>query len=308
MKILLFLLLLLGFFLLFHEMGTLEYLSASLKRTREGMDAASRQRSLADRQKLSELQEKHSLWYSLEQQLQYSGIRHRFPGMTAERWLTWNLAGGAILFLTVTAAGSAATAAATVLLCGLFERYGLKKLRERNLRRTEENLTKLLDFLGNYSTTSGEIVSVFKQIGRYMEEPVRSALDTCCYEAATTGDVGMALRFMSERIEHPKFKELVRNMEISIRYCADFSVLVDSSRRSLREYLRISGERKGMMREAAISLAILAGMSLVALLTVEKLTGIGIRHLMTETLPGRLGMAVLLVIFVWFRGSIGRAE
>ena len=308
MKILLFLLLLLGFFLLFYEMETLKRMAVALKRTREGMDAASRQRSLADRQNLLLLQERHSLWYFLEQQLQYSGIRQRFPGMTAERWLIWNLVTGAALFLVVTAFGSIIAAAAVVLLFALTEWYVLKKLRQRNLRRTEENLTKLLDFLGNYSVTSGDIISIFKQIGRYMEEPMRGAVDLCCYDAATTGDVGMALRFMAERLEHPKFKELVRNMEISIRYCADFSVLADSSRRSLREYLRVSGERKGMMREAMIHFAILTGMSLVVLMTVEKLTGIGMRQLLTETWPGRLAITALLAIFVWFRGSIGRAE
>lgn len=104
---------------------------------------------------------------------------------------------------------------------------------------------------------------------------MKSALDACCYEAATTGDVGMALLAMAERIEHPKFKELARNMEVSVRYCADFSVLVNSSRRSLREYLRVAQERRGMLREGAINLALLAGMSVIVLLIVGSFTESG---------------------------------
>ena len=65
MKVLLLILLLSGFFLLFREMGVLGHMAAALRKTREEMDAASRQRSLADRQKLLELQERHSVWYSL---------------------------------------------------------------------------------------------------------------------------------------------------------------------------------------------------------------------------------------------------
>lgn len=304
MKGLIFLLLFLGFFLLFHEMSALEYMAGALKRTRQGMDAAARQRSLADRQNLVILQENHSLWHFLERQLQYSGIKDKFPGITAEWWIAGNAAAGAALFLMVTVLGNVRAAIGAVALLSAAEWYGLKKLRERNLKRTEANLTKLLDFLGNYSVTSGEITGIFKQISRYMEEPVKSALDICCQEAATTGDTEMALRFMAERIEHPKFKELTRNIEVSIRYCADFSALVDSSRRSLRESLRVSQERRGMVREAMINLALLMGMSFVVLLTVERLTGIGMRQLLTETWPGRVGLGSLLLIFVLFRGRL----
>lgn len=272
MKILILVLLFTGFFLLFREMGALTHIADALKKTRSGMNAAARQRSLADRQNLLSMQEKHSRWYSMEQQLQYCGVKTRFPGLTAEWWLLGNLAAASMLFIAASAVGGVKLAAALLLGSAVAERLFLYRIRKRNLRRTEENLTKLLDFLGNYSITSGEITGIFGQISRYMEEPVRSALDTCCYEAATTGDVGMALLAMAERIEHPKFKELARNMEVSVRYCADFSVLVNSSRRSLREYLRVAQERRGMLREGTINLALLAGMSIVVLLIVGSFT------------------------------------
>ncbi len=275
MRLVILLLLFAGFLLLFRQMGTLNRIVDALKRTRSEMNDASRQRSLADRQNLISLQERHSHWYSLEQRLQYSGVKNRFPGITAEWWVLGNLAAAALLFVTVSAMAGAGAAVAALLICGTAERLLLRYLRKQNLRRTEENLMKLLEFLGNYSLTSGEITGIFAQISRYMDEPVKSALDICCYEAATTGDVGMALLDMAERVEHPKFKELSRNMEISVRYCADFTILVNSSRRSLREYLRVAQERRGMLREAAVNLALLAGMSVVVLLIVGRLTGAG---------------------------------
>ena len=54
-----------GFYLLFGELRTLEYLSGWLKRTRSGINEAARQRSLADRQRLLTLQEKHSRWHAV---------------------------------------------------------------------------------------------------------------------------------------------------------------------------------------------------------------------------------------------------
>ena len=144
---------------------------------------------------------------------------------------------------------------------------------------TNENLLKCLNFLGNYSLTAGEITMILGQVSRYVEEPLKGALEECAYEAQTTGDSSLALLSMAERIEHPKIKELARNLEISIRYMADLTTLVDSSRRSAREYLRMEEERKGMLREAGINMALLLGMSVFALLTVDTCSSkIGGKH------------------------------
>lgn len=268
-------LLVLGFYGMFRELRMLEAFAGVLKRTRSGMNAAARQRSLADRQRLLTMQEKHSRWHACEQLLRYSGIARSFPKLTAEWWIMGNFVCAAGVFMITAVIGNlpAALTAVTAFL-GL-ERLLLELLRKKNYRRTEAELAKLLDFLGNYSVASGEITGIFEQISRYLGEPLRSALDGCSYEAATTGDVGMALLSMSEQLEHPKFRELARSMEISTRYCADFSAMVDSSRRSLREYLRMSQQRKTMMQEAVVSLILLLGMSVVILLTVGRLTGAG---------------------------------
>ena len=262
-----------GFYLLFGELRTLEYLSGWLKRTRSGINEAARQRSLADRQRLLSLQEKHSGWHACEKLLRYSGLRRHYPKLTAEWWIMGNMICMAGVFVMAAAAGNVSLATVLTLLLLGTERVFLEILRRRNYRRTEENLSKLLDFLANYSIASGEITGIFEQISRYMEEPLGSVLDACSYEAATTGDVPMALLTMGEQLEHPKFKELARSMEISVRYCADFSALVDSSRRSLREYLRMAQQRRTMLQEAMISLALLMAMSAVVLLTVGRLTG-----------------------------------
>ena len=306
--IFIFLLLFLGFFLLFYEIGLLRHISILLKRTRDDMDAASRQRVLEGRKQLMELRRKHSLLFSLEQMLQYSGLRAYLPGLTVEWWIAGNAAVLSTVCLGVWIFAGFLPALMVTTLLVVAETVGIRALRAANLRRVNNNLMKLLDFLGNYSVTAAEATGVFSQVSRYMEEPLRSALDACCYEAQTTGDAGLALLSMAEKIEHPKFKELARNMEVSIRYCADFSALVISSRRSLREYLRVSQERRGMLREAAVNMALLLGMSAIVLLVVGRLTEASLWTLLTETLPGRVGVCILFVIFGLFAGQLHKAQ
>ena len=133
-----------------------------------------------------------------------------------------------------------------------------------------------------------------------IEEPLKGVMEECAYEAQMTGNSSTALLAMAEKVEHPKFKELARNLEISIRYMADLTTLVDSSRRSVREYLRTEEERKGMLREAAINMGLLAAMSVFALMTVDRLIDVSVWKIVTDTLPGHLALGIYGIIFGLF--------
>lgn len=296
----------LGFFMLFYELRLWEHMKELLRQTRWDMEISARQRALDSRRQLLTLQQENTLWAALERVLCYSGMKLRYPKLTAEIWVAGSMAVAALLLAVLTAvygipAGLMGTAA---WIMGEF--LLLQYLRALNLRAVNDHMMKLLDFLGNYSITAGEVTSVFLQVSRYMEEPIKGVLEACYYEAQITGDTSLALLSMAEKIEHPQFRELARNMEVSIRYCADFTMLVNSSRRSLREYLRISQERKGMLREGLINMALLLMLSLAVLAAVGFLVQKPAVWLLTSTLPGRAGLAVLAVIGVLFAGQMRR--
>ena len=297
-----------GFYLLFYQGRILAWISEILKKTQTDMDLAARQRGLENRKQLMELQENHSLWFRLERLLYYSGIRQRFPAVSVEIWVVGELTVTGMLFLVCLAFGGMKAALLITGMVMAAEAGTLRYLRARNLRRVNDNLIKLLDFLGNYSITAAEVTGTLDQVSRYMEEPIRTALEECYMEAQVTGDTGTALLSMADKVEHPKFQELARNMEISVRYCADFTALVSSSRRSMREHLRISQERKEMLREAVVSMALLLAMSMVVLLTVGHLINLSFWDLVWGTIPGRIGLGALGVIFLLFWVQLQRVH
>ena len=290
-----------GFLLLFGKIRWVETVKRLLYRTKEGMDQSARLRVLENRHRLQELQHKSTWICRLEEFLCYCGVRRRFPGCTAEKWIAGNLLALAGIFSLLQGIGGKLwIAAGGTILCGTLEYLLLSTLRAGELRAVNENLLKCLNFLGNYSLTAGEITKVLGQVSRYVEEPLKGALEECAYEAQTTGDSSLALLSMAERIEHPKVKELARNLEVSIRYMADLTALVDSSRRSSREYLRMEEERKGMLREAGINMGLLVVMSLFALLTVDRLIDVSVWEILFGTFPGHLAMGVYALIFFLF--------
>ncbi|MCM1568644.1 MAG: hypothetical protein NC081_04265 [Roseburia sp.] len=295
-----------GFGALFYRFAVLRSVTRLLQSTRAGLEDAARARLLEKRAGLTKLKQRQGFCALVERELDYCGIKRRFPMFTAEWFLVMEMGVIAICFLLLLlTVGLLGAAVGISLLLGLeYLVFGYARMKE--MKSVNENLLKLLDFLGNYSVTAGEITGIFLQVGRYLEEPLKSALEGCCYEAQTTGDVGAAMLSMEERIEHPKFKELVRNMEITSRYCADFTMLVNSSRRSMREYLRLRRERKGMLREAAINMLLLLFLSLFSLMTVDKLISTSIWEILYRTWPGRLALGIVLGIFILFGRQVLR--
>ena len=296
-----------GFLLLFGRIRWVETAKHLLSRTKEGMDRSARLRALENRHKLQELQRKNTWICRVEEFLCYCGVRRRIPGCTAEKWIAGNLLAMAGIFCLLQGIGGKfGIAVGGTVLCGAAEYLILNTMRAGELRAVNENLLKCLNFLGNYSLTAGEITMVLGQVSRYVEEPLKGALEECAYEAQTTGDSSLALLSMAERIEHPKVKELARNLEVSIRYMADLTTLVDSSRRSAREYLRMEEERKGMLREAGINMGLLMAMSLFALLTVDRLIDVSVWQILSGTLPGHLALGIYgLIVFLFLRKLYG---
>ena len=287
------------FLLLFVWFASQSLIGRIMRRTFDTMDAAARQRVHENRQLLNDFQEKRGFLHRIEQRLIYCGLTGKYRWLTLEMWILMNLIVSGAGYFAALLFSQNFLIALSVLTGIQAVRYLLETyLMGKNYRAVNDNLMKFLDFLGNYSITAGEVTGILKQISKYMEEPLGSVLDECYYEAQTSGDSGLALLAMAEKIEHPRFKELVRNMEISIRYSADFTSLVRSSRRAVREHMRTRLERKTMVNEALVNMLILAGMSIVILVAVEQLIGTSMQEILFYTWPGRVSVTVILVIFL----------
>ncbi len=287
-----------AFFMLFAWLGSESLIRRLMYRTFESMDAAARQRVHENRKLLTLLQERKGFLYRVEQRLVYSGLTSKYRFLTPELWILGNLVLSAAGYSIVLICGGSLPAALAVPVGMQVLRSMLESaLMAKNYRKVNDNLMKFLDFLGNYSITAGEVTGILNQISKYLDEPLRSVLDECYYEAQTSGDVSLALLSMAEKIEHPRFKELVRNMEISLRYSADFTTLVSSSRRAVREHMRTRQERKSLVNEALINMLILMGMSVVILLTVGQLVETPMQQILLQTIPGRICLAAIVIIF-----------
>lgn len=306
---LIFFLLYCGFYLLFLGFKQERLFRKLLKYTVSSIEVNERKRFVKNREQLARAERSYSFWNRMDRQLAYSGMRHRIPWMSAEILILVSIALGVGVFL-LSMSFTRDILLSILAVMGLWgmEVGMLKIAKGISMKGVDRDLLKFLDFLGNYSITSGELTGIFGQISKYLGEPLRSTLEECVVEAQTTGDLSVALLAMEDKIEHPKFCELVRNMEISIRYCADFDLLVKSSRRSIREYQRIGMEKKTMLREAFINISILLAMSFLIFVTVDGLIERSMWDILFFTIPGKICIGILGFVLILFLGQIYKLE
>ncbi len=305
MKYLILFLLAVGFWLLFLEGRITLFAQAFYERSLWELGAASRRRNLEERKRRL-LGAEDNFWSKTEKYLYYSGIKLKYPHLTAELWIAMHLSVYAAVIVMGGFLFDMEDVLLVLLVFVLAERVILQRKRSKNRTVVGQELPQLIDFLGNYSITSGELTGVLLQIARYVGKPLSQVLESCYYEAQTTGDTRAALLAMRDKIEHPQFKELVTNMEVNLRYCADFSVLTVGSKRTLREYLKNAGERTGMLREALVSMGILLGMSFLVLWGVSGMVEMSVSSMLFGTLPGKIGMIAMVVIALLFYRQINQ--
>lgn len=168
-----------------------------------------------------------------------------------------------------------------------------------NYRKTEESLMTFINLLENYSNMEDELIAIFSRIQPFLTDPVRSAVEQCCMEAEMTGNKSLAIRNLEKRIEHEKFKELIRNLEICSRYEANYGEVIKDSRSLLREYLASVKERKAIMNNARVEIAMIIVCCGVVFWMMNDFTETGILTLLLGSTVGNIILAycILMVLY-----------
>lgn len=174
--------------------------------------------------------------------LTYSGLMSKHKMLTPENWLLFLIIlffGGFVIGLILSKkivtgliAGAALAGAAYLyetLLCF------------RNYKRVDKSITEFLNLLGNFSSQNTEVTDVFEKIYLKVDEPLQSALKECITEAESIG-TDRALTNLANKIEHPKFKEIIQNIRISIKHSSSFKSVVENNNQSLLDFIRVKKE------------------------------------------------------------------
>jgi len=115
-------------------------------------------------------------------------------------------------------------------------------------KKTEKQLMVFINLLENYSRTSDDLIDIISKTELYMDEPLKSAIRKFSWEAKHIGETDAAIKHLTEKIPHRKFKEIIQNLEICRKHDTNYEDVLKDIRVSIQEYLK-SKEEKMIIRQ-----------------------------------------------------------
>lgn len=301
LKRIIFLFLLIGFSILFYFLKKNNNFQKKVQEAYETLDNVSTERVRQHKKELvlQNLFLKKRYFDKIEKLFIYSGLSRKYPFLSMEIWILILIIVGAVAYAFGTWMGQwydgflAAIAAIFILIA-------LEKLLAwRNYKAVDSQLLEMVNLLGNYSITAGEVTAIFGQMSIYLKEPLKTVLEECFYEAQTSGNSSLALLSAADKIEHPMFQQLMKNLEVCSRYTTNYTELIYSSRKELQVYDLAKQERKGLANEAFVNVIILFLMLLITLILVDGMIQQSIWDILFHTMVG-CGAFIIVAILVGF--------
>lgn len=184
----------------------------------------------------------------------------------------------------------------TYLLFVVYETYRAN----RNYKAVDDDMAQFLNMLGNFQETEGRVSGVMQQIAPYMSDYLKEKLYNCATLGRISGDETLALSVLAKQIEHPRFKEVIRNLVNCNKYSADFASIVEGSKRILSQERKFKRERKVMGKEALINLIVVTIMLAVTWVLSARLTNIPLTTLLFGNMLGRICVMLIIAIYIIF--------
>ena len=243
-----------------------------------------------------------SLLYRMDLALYQSGISKKFPFMASELFfvLTAVAAVGSFI-LALLMSGNIVLSLVIPVALVFLEYTGITLTLSHNTSLIEEDILKFANLLDNYSHVSDDLIAIMDHTWIYLNEPLKSAVKSCCTECRTGENAKQALKRLELSIRHRQFTQLIRNLEMCSRYNADYSSVIRKNRDLLENYLSQKELRKQMANSSRINILILyAG----AFLVIKIMEGIGEEGVLEMLFHSFTGNAILGLCFLVFLYSL----
>lgn len=266
-----------------------------VNRIRQWLKASEEKRTTAEEQlrNIEGNQEKNSVFYTLDLTLNQSGIKKYIPFLSTEYLVLFSAVSATVVFFIA----GIITEWSYGILAGFimfFIPYLLVRvLAEINHKRIEEQVVFFLNMVDNYNQSEDNLITIFGKVYKYLEEPLRSAIEDCYVEASYTGDMSAAFRKLETRIVHERFSEILQNLELCSLHEANYHVIITESREIMIKHKKSRDAIKNIVNKAKMGMLAMTVMLIMLVFMVSNIIGVNLITAMTGSV---IGMAILIYL------------
>lgn len=227
----------------------------------------------------------------IDESIRYSGIHLILPFMTTELYVVIMILLMAFFSCMIFIfSGNWLLGILGVPLVALVMELFMSNLRKKRYTQTEEELLPLINAIESYAFATDDLISILGKSIEGLRGPLRVEIGRAINEAKNSGKSSEALRNLEDKVEHPFFKMIIRNLEISSRHGANYTDIITEARNMLAINLENSKKLENIYYEGRLKLGIItAGGILCILLTAYMIIGCSMKELFTMMMSDLLG-------------------
>ncbi len=234
----------------------------------------------------------------------YSRLDKYIKFMTPELWLGFLFIVFGVVLIVLLAFRVNILTALLISFLAAFIPYLIEMLMAHsNYKKVDKQLIEFLNMLGNYSGQNTEITDILSHVYTKMEEPLASAIKECVYESESIG-IEQAMTNLSNKIEHPKFKEIIQNLRVAQKYSASFKVVVENNNTALVDYIRQKKERDHLATFNTITLMICIVIAIAIFYVLGEMINQDVFAYLIGTPSGQIAVAIALGCIGFFAWKI----
>ena len=239
----------------------------------------------------------------IEDNLRYRGIQTKYQLITTELYLAGMIMVSAVIFLLSSIlSGNMLYGAAAVAVLNLITELYFNSRRRLRYIRIEDELLPLINSIDAYSSVSDDIINIFEKSIPVLTGPLKDVIYSAVSAAKSTGNSSEALRQLEDSIEHPFFKKLIRNLEISSRHSANYHDIITECRYQLDEATGNEKKLEKIYKDGKFEIIVIIMCGIVCvLLAIVGVLNYDIKSFFTDmwmTLPGRCILVMCAVVLV----------
>lgn len=237
----------------------------------------------------------------IDDNLRYSGIQANYPIVTTELYLTVLVIISVVMFLLISIMSGSMIygAAAIALMLFITELYFNGRRRSRYIR-VEDELLPLINSIDAYAGATDDLINILERSVPVLTGPLKNAILSAVSASKRTGNSSEVLRQLEDSIEHPFFKKLIRNLEISSRHSANYKDIITECRYQLDEATGNEKKLEKIYKDGRyeIIVIIICGIAcvLIALVGVLSYDIKGFFKDMWMTFPGKCILAACVAV------------
>lgn len=257
--------------------------------------AVARRKSEAELQAMYGNRAKASFIDRLDEALTYSGIAFKYNWLTTELCIVILVITNLIVFVTVIIISNFfAAVVSCAVVDSIFVLY-INRNRKKNYEEVEGGLISFVNTIDAYSATTSDLVTLLERSINSVDGILREYIIQAIDNARNKGDLSWALSVCEQRVEHPLFKMLIRNLNLASRNTANYSEIIKGCRQRLQEELTNTQKIKAIYSSLRNQMLTLLFMGLFGIyLAANFIANIGVVKLLEDMWRKPIGMLIIV--------------